>query len=862
VKFVRLAASALVLVASSQAAYHYIHYPNRTNFTPIFEKFDLNSLPNHTVSFFVADQGANAYGGENLGSVLSQIRQAAAAWNAVDISDLRVTFGGLESYSDNPTTTRPGTSFPGAATPGGDVLFIDTPGVLGLGAPTISTTPVQSANGPFYPIVRGLVMISRDTSRQPWPSWSEGFFTTAVHEIGHALGLQHTWTGSAMSQGIIRTTSRARPIDADDIASLAVLYGKSNWRANYGSISGRVAFTTGGFASLASVVAISPNGPAVSTLTNPDGTYRIDGLPANFGYNVYVHPLPPDAIAADNSGLRLPVDQNNSPLNASGAFQTVFYAGTTGTLDPSRAVSIAISGGTTLNDVNFTVRPQASVTTYNVQTYSRISAAARTYDYLGHPGDTSVLGYPGFLDASQTTGLVVVQAASPAILPVPQSLAILGNFPVATVGNPNYPSIVPYSRTPGDYIALYLSIPAGSGTGPRHLVFTFPNDIYVLPSGIELVKQGPPVANAAAQNPDGTVTITGAGFGYDSRVFFDGSQAPQGTFNPGDGSLTVTPPAGASGQAASVAVYNSDGQNSTILTTALPAYGSSPVFSYTGAAPQIQSISPNAVPAGTSAMIDITAANMNFADGQVTVGFGSDDVLVQRVWVLSPTHVIANVLVAGNAASGLSEVSVISGMQVAAQQNGFQIQPARAGLPVIVSVVNADPSQQSITAGNFATMYGQNFASSTSAVQITLNDTTVLVGFANGNQINFLVPPGFPTGPAVLKLVSGGVVAFPVTIQIDPPAPVIVDVNTANAASGDTIQVTVAGIDAAAVANRQGRLKVTISGMEMTVQQVTTVGPSVYQMHVAVNQSFGASAVPLAVWVDGVSSSPVSVTIR
>src|SRR5205085_5985314 len=116
----------------------------------IFEKFNLASLPNNTVTFFVGDQGANTYGNENFGSVLSQLKQAAAAWNAVGISDLRVAFGGLEGYTDGPTATRPGSALANSATPGGDVIFIDTPGLLGLGAPTISTVPVQSASGPFF----------------------------------------------------------------------------------------------------------------------------------------------------------------------------------------------------------------------------------------------------------------------------------------------------------------------------------------------------------------------------------------------------------------------------------------------------------------------------------------------------------------------------------------------------------------------------------------------------------------------------------------------------------------------------------------------------------------------------------------
>jgi uncharacterized protein (TIGR03437 family) len=863
----------LLCALSSQAAYHYVHYPSRTNSTPIYEKFNLASLPNNTVTFFVTDQGPAIYGtNDSFGSVLSQIKQAAAAWNGVSVSDLRVAFGGVEAYTANPTMGATGAPIPNANTPGGDVIFVDTPGLLGLGAPITSTTQVQSASGPFYPIVRGLVMLSRDTSQAPGPSYMEEYFTTAVHEIGHALGLQHTWTSSAMSQDIVRNTSRARPLDADDIASLAVLYGKQNWQNSYGSISGRVTFAGNGTGvSMASVVAITPSGPAVSALTNPDGTYRIDGLPPNFTYYVYAHPLPPDAVPANNSGLRLPLDQNGQPFGGpNGSFVTGFNAGATETLDPQSASTFPIAPGAAVGNVNFTVTPRVGVPAYEVRTFSRIDSTTRRY---GYPGDTTVIGYPGFIDATQTTGLVIAQASAPAVLATPQSATILGPFAAttgafatATLNNPVYPSISSYIDDGIPTLGLFFLVPFGAGTGPRHLVLNFGNDIYVLPDAVDLVQKGPPVVNSVTQNGDGTVNIAGAGFGPDSRVFFDGLQAVQATLN-GDGSFTVTPPQGASGQVSTITVYNSDGQNSMILQAANPQTYTYPS---TGS-PQITSVSPSALPAGSSAAVDITAVNTNFVDGQVTVGFGTDDVTVRRVWVLSPTHLVADVVVAANATQAASEVSIMSGMQLVTQPFGFSAQAARPGFPLVnLPVVNADLTQQTIYPGTFASIFGQNLGATASAVQITLNDVTVPVQFANGSQINFLVPANFPLGPAVLKLTAGGTAAFPIYIQIDSPPPNITNVtNLSNAplglgfvSAGDYINVLVTGLDPSVINNSQGRLRVTVGGVAMPLQQVTALSATVSQIQVVLTQSFGASQVPLLVWVDGSSSVPVNITVR
>ena len=112
--------------------------------------------------------------------------------------------------------------------------------------------------------------------------------------------------------------------------------------------------------SLASVVAIEPNGAAVSTLTNPDGTYQIDGLSPR-AYFVYVHPLPPALEGQASPGdVNYPVDDTGRTFQASGPFETVFYqqvgSNSNTVKDPQQASLVAANPGGVTANINFAVR--------------------------------------------------------------------------------------------------------------------------------------------------------------------------------------------------------------------------------------------------------------------------------------------------------------------------------------------------------------------------------------------------------------------------------------------------------------------------------------------------------------------------
>ena len=245
------------------------------------------------------------------------------------------------------------------------------------------------------------------------------------------------------------------------------------------------------------------------------------------------------------------------------------------------------------------------------------------------------------------------------------------------------------------------------------------------------------------------------------------SSAPTPNYALSNGAITVTPPAGNSGQVSTLTVFNGDGQNSMFLQSSNP-----PTFMYSALQqPQIQAVTPQTLTAGISSMATITGVNTNFVAGQVSVGFGTSDVLVNNVWVVSPTQAIANVTVSPNATLGNYELSVISAFQVMSQPFAFQIQPANPALPSIAwPAVNASTGG-AIYPGSYASIFSSNGTQFPSNLQLTLNGSPVAIQYSSPVQINFLVPAGAALGPAILNASSGGN-SVSIVAEIDsPPQP-------------------------------------------------------------------------------------------
>jgi matrixin len=133
--------------------------------------------------------------------------------------------------------------------------------------------------------------------------------TVATHEIGHFFGLDHSAVVRAV---MFPFASDLITLSYDDVAAISTVYPKTNSDYVPSSIAGKIQFASGGGVLGAHVFAESTTADLpiggnirkspVGTLSFPDGSYRIQGLPPD-KYNVTAEPLDSPVQNSDVSGF-------------------------------------------------------------------------------------------------------------------------------------------------------------------------------------------------------------------------------------------------------------------------------------------------------------------------------------------------------------------------------------------------------------------------------------------------------------------------------------------------------------------------------------------------------------------------------
>jgi hypothetical protein len=795
-RVLRPVAVALLVLASLSplpAYYHFLHLRNDGGLRAIPERFDLRVLPDGAVPLVVSKAAEPELAdGDTWDFLLSQVRLAAEQWSAVQHSALRLRYAGEVTQE------------PSAGTPHIQVMFEELPpGVIAMAGPVAREARAVDAHGEFVPISRSVVILSHRLRERP--SYSEAFYMTLVHEMGHALGLQHSFTGSVMSTGVTRATTKAEPLAEDDHAGLASLYPGRHFAADTGVIRGRV--TAGGDGlHFANVTALQPSGVAVSTITLPDGSYEIRGVPPG-GYYLYAQPI----AASSQEGLGpgqivLPKDENGNAVAPGGLFSTRFFPDAQ---DWHAAHSLLVQPGGHLNDIHLSV-PRVE---------SRNFAEITTYSF---PANFAV-----------NPAVVETGAERPFLVAFGANLTENGQKADGLHVDSTAAGIVDEEVRAYDPAPQFLRVdltfhPFTASLGLKPLLWSRHGETFVQPAAFRAVGQRPPDVQEAlaeaGENGADRIRLRGTQLAPTFTYLFSGMVADRVPGGPDTQSneVLLRAPYTADGRAVPVVALGRDGQSSLFLNAAAPMVPSR------AAGVDNFRVDANSLPAGAECMVTLESDGPWFEGGTLGISFNTPHVVARRIWRTAPNRIVANLRVEAAAPQGEVRLWLRKDLAVVDSQRTLSIAPADPNRVTVDSAMRDEITGDAAIYPGATALLGVAGEALPDTLPIRLADRLLTAQRHDGAVFRLAIPHDLPVGLATLQPDLPGRSSFPIAVELAGPPPAILDAQTASRSAGaegsrsyrSRLLVQLPGIDPEQRANQVLRIRVngrTIPGVDRTI---------------------------------------------